>query len=449
MKGYIFFLLIFCILQNKNSYGAVSEKNEKSLSLGGEDELSLTSSEVIRLSQVAIGHLNLKKGEGEEKVELVEVKRAKVQIVSGTITTLNLKVKEGEIYKECIVKIWEQPWLQKTEVTSFDCKILNDEKKIETTETVDEKQRKFILKSFKSFMKKYKKIYSDNEEYKKRLRIFHSNLSKIKLLQKNEQETGYYGVTMFADLSPEEFKTYMGYKKQGNTVKFPMAEIPDINLPKEFDWRKYNVVTPVKDQKSCGSCWAFSVTGNVEGQWALKRKELLSLSEQELVDCDSLDGGCNGGEMSQAYEAVIKMGGLETESDYPYKAKNEKCHFNRTEVKVRISGAVNLTQSEEAIAKWLVKNGPVSAGLNAFAMQFYFGGISHPPKFLCDPKGLDHGILIVGFGVQKSLISNRTTPYWIIKNSWGQSWGEHGYYRLYRGKGVCGINQDVTSSIVE
>lgn len=198
----------------------------------------------------------------------------------------------------------------------------------------------------------------------------------------------------------------------------------------------------------CGSCWAFSTTGNIEGQFALKYGSLLSFSEQELVDCDTIDQGCNGGLPSNAYNALKNIGGLELESKYPYEGTGEKCKFLKTDVKVRIKGGLNITSDEEKMTKWLVANGPISIGINAFAMQFYMGGVAHPWKIFCNPDSLDHGVLIVGYGIHKRTILS-DQPYWIIKNSWGKSWGENGYYLIYRGEGVCGLNRMCTSAIID
>jgi len=146
---------------------------------------------------------------------------------------------------------------------------------------------------------------------------------------------------------------------------------------------------------------------------------------------------------------LVEMGGLETETDYEYDGKDEKCHFEKSKVKATITGGISIPKNETQMAQWLFKNGPISVGLNAAAMQFYYGGISNPFRFLCNPEDLDHGVLIVGFGVHRYPIFKKVLPFWIIKNSWGDSWGESGYYRLYRGDGVCGIDQMPTSAIVQ
>ncbi|PSN29667.1 hypothetical protein C0J52_23971 [Blattella germanica] len=145
---------------------------------------------------------------------------------------------------------------------------------------------------------------------------------------------------------------------------------------------------------------------------------------------------------------IEKLGGLETEGDYPYEGDDEKCHFKKSDVQVTIQGSLNITKNETKMAQWLYKNGPMSIGINANAMQFYMGGVSHPWKFLCNGDNLDHGVLIVGYGVHTYPMFHKVLPFWIIKNSWGELWGEQGYYRVYRGDGTCGVNQMVTSAIV-
>ncbi|EDO42751.1 predicted protein [Nematostella vectensis] len=276
------------------------------------------------------------------------------------------------------------------------------------------------------------------------MKIFESNMRKAAKMQKMDSGTAQYGPTIFSDLSEEEFRKQKMMPGWGKPLyEMKDAEIPLGDIPESVDWRDKGVVTPVKNQGSCGSCWAFSTTGNIEGQYAIKTGKLVSLSEQELVDCDTIDKGCEGGLPSNAYKQIEKLGGLESESDYPYKGADSKCKFNKAEVKVTINSSVVISKDEKEIAAWLAKNGPISIGINANAMQFYMGGIAHPWKIFCNPSSLNHGVLIVGYGVKNG------TPYWIIKNSWGPSWGEKGYYLIYRGGGCCGLNTMCTSAVID
>jgi len=322
---------------------------------------------------------------------------------------------------------------------------------LERGESREQLKKLQSLGAFHGFMTEHKKSYTSKEEYKKRYAVFRDNMKKVQFLKETELGTGEYGATALADLTETEFKqNYLGWKKQKDDpdVHWPAADIPDVPLPKEHDWRTLSAVTPVKNQGACGSCWAFSVTGNVEGQQAIKHGELLSLSEQELVDCDKRDSGCNGGLPENAYKTLLELGGLELESDYGYDGKDETCQYNRSSVAVRVTGGLEISQNETEMAQWLLKNGPISVGLNANAMQFYKGGVSHPWKFLCDPEGIDHGVLIVGFGEHEYPLFHKKMPYWIIKNSWGTGWGEQGFYRLFRGEGTCGINMMTSSAVV-
>uniref|UniRef100_A0AAX7UKV1 Cathepsin F n=1 Tax=Astatotilapia calliptera TaxID=8154 RepID=A0AAX7UKV1_ASTCA len=282
-------------------------------------------------------------------------------------------------------------------------------------------------------------------EVDRRLRIFHENLKTAEKLQALDQGSAEYGVTKFSDLTEEEFRsTYLNPLLSQWTLHQPMKPATPAKgpSPDSWDWRDHGAVSPVKNQGMCGSCWAFSVIGNIEGQWFLKNGTLLSLSEQELVDCDGLDQACRGGLPSNAYEAIEKLGGLETESDYSYTGHKQRCDFTTGKVAAYINSSVELPKEEKEIAAWLAENGPVSVALNAFAMQFYRKGISHPLKIFCNPWMIDHAVLLVGYGERKGI------PFWAIKNSWGEDYGEQGYYNLYRGSNACGINKMCSSAVV-
>lgn len=158
---------------------------------------------------------------------------------------------------------------------------------------------------FNKFQIEFGKTYHTTRERQMRLTIFKRNLQLIEDLNRFEQGTAKYGVTEFTDLTSDEFRQRTGLVRDmgdDNKISNPVAEIPDVEIPKHFDWRDKNVVSPVKDQGQCGSCWAFSVTGNIEGLHAIKTKTLEEYSEQELLDCDTVDGACNGGDMDKAYE---------------------------------------------------------------------------------------------------------------------------------------------------
>ncbi|XP_065833126.1 cathepsin L-like isoform X3 [Oscarella lobularis] len=298
---------------------------------------------------------------------------------------------------------------------------------------------------FQSFLASYARTYTnDVKQYEMKLMTFQDNLKTIQQLQANEQGTAQYGINEFSDISAQEFLSThaMANGFPESDVELPMAPKLSTDIPTSVDWREKNVVTPVKNQGSCGSCWAFSVTGNIEGQWAIHKGKLISLSEQELVDCDKVDHGCEGGLPWNAFKQIMALGGLETESDYPYKAADGMCHFEKSKVVVNINGSLNISSDEDQMAAWLASNGPITIGINAAAMQHYHGGIADPWTIFCRPSQIDHGVLIVGYGQDGS------KPFWIIKNSWGASWGEKGYYRIIRGKGKCGLNRMPTSATV-
>ncbi|KAG8068093.1 hypothetical protein GUJ93_ZPchr0005g14658 [Zizania palustris] len=210
-------------------------------------------------------------------------------------------------------------------------------------------------------------------------------------------------------------------------------------VPDALDWRQSGAVTKVKDQGSCGACWSFSATGAIEGINKIKTGSLISLSEQELIDCDrSYNTGCGGGLMDYAYNFVIKNGGIDSEDDYPYRQTDGTCNKNKLKRRVvKIDGYTDVPPNNEDLLLQAVAQQPVSVGIcgSARAFQLYSKGIFDGP---C-PTSLDHAVLIVGYG------SEGGKDYWIVKNSWGESWGMKGYMYMHRNagdsKGVCGINE--------
>ncbi|KAK9835183.1 hypothetical protein WJX81_004077 [Elliptochloris bilobata] len=278
--------------------------------------------------------------------------------------------------------------------------------------------------AFRAFMAAHGRSYGPGE-FAKRLAVFRSNVHFI--LQHNSQNAGYeLSLNQFADLTYEEFsKTYLGLLPLGanNSYHFRYA---DAAVPKSVDWVAKGAVTGVKNQLACGSCWAFSATGAVEGINYLKTGKLVSLSEQELVDCDTeKDMGCGGGLMDYAFEFIIKNGGLDTEKDYAYWSVGTFCNKLREgRTVVSIDGYEDVPVNSEAALAKAVANQPVSVAICASpALQFYtsgvFGGAS------C--TGLNHGVLAVGLDEDEA-----GSPYWLVKNSWGGGWGEQGYFRMVR-----------------
>eukprot|EP00249_Psilotum_nudum_P008169 c21087_g1_i1 orf=403-1842(-) len=304
---------------------------------------------------------------------------------------------------------------------------------------------------YESWLDKFNKQYNSLDEKQKRFEVFIDNLKFID--EHNKKNLDYWlGLNQFADLSQEEFKsTFLGTKidsarrlsrKQENR-SFTYENVKDI--PDSIDWREKGAVTPVKDQGSCGSCWAFATVGGVEGINQIVTKELISLSEQELVDCDTVqDQGCNGGLMDYAYSFIISNGGIDTEEDYPYTAFDGRCDVNRRNARVvTIDDYEDVPSGDEDSLLKAVANQPVSVAIEGGgrSFQFYSGGVFSGS---CGTN-LDHGVTVVGYG------SEGGHKYWIVKNSWGLSWGEEGYIRMARGStnsdGLCGINLEASYPI--
>ena len=296
-----------------------------------------------------------------------------------------------------------------------------------------------VTLEFGKFLKQFGKKYDTMEDTIKRFHIFEENFKYIQ--EHNAMNDDFkLGVNQFADLTLEEFKAKYLSRKPSVTNPCTIKHVPNEAKP-EIDWREKGVVARVKNQGSCGSCWAFSATGALEGLHAIKKgTPLVEFSEQELVDCSvgyADNHGCDGGDMCQAFE-YVKDHGISTEQDYPYEGRDRKCR-KKTEG-FKIAGCVNVTADDSHALLEALNYGPVSIAVKADnrAFMYYRSGIISSG---CGSESdeLDHGILLVGAAIDKT----SGTPYWIVKNSWGSFWGLSGYAHIKRdtakGHGVCGI----------
>jgi len=288
------------------------------------------------------------------------------------------------------------------------------------------------------------KQYSNAEEQVRRV-TWESNL---KIVQEHNLEadlgvhTFWLGMNAYADLTINEFvKVMNGYnvtmRGERRQDRHSFVFNPSLQLPDTVDWRTEGYVTPIKDQGQCGSCWAFSATGSLEGQTFAKTKTLPSLSEQNLVDCSTKQGnmGCNGGLMDQAFEYIKVNNGIDTESSYPYEARDNTCRFKAADVGATDTGFTDIkSKDESALQQAVATVGPISVAIDAShsSFQLYKSGVYNERR--CSQTQLDHGVLAIGYGTEGS------KDYWLVKNSWGTSWGNKGYIMMSRNdKNQCGI----------
>jgi len=293
---------------------------------------------------------------------------------------------------------------------------------------------------FVSWMQQHNKVYSLNE-YALRYANFMANLRTIEA--QNAKEDGLvYGLNQFSDLSVDEFKDTVLMKTTEPVESVgPMNFVPAVGAPAAFDWRTQKAVTAVKDQGQCGSCWAFSATQAIESSWILSGKttmDKLNLAPQQLVDCDTVDLGCNGGWPEKAMSYVISAGGQEGASNYPYTAKDGTCRFTQNYIEAKIGSYQLATKKrdETTLQANLVSWGPLSICVDASNWQHYKSGVMTHTQ-CCISCQLDHAVQLVGYN------TNVTSPYWIVRNSWGVSWGIEGYIYLQIGSNSCGITDHV------
>jgi C1A family cysteine protease len=299
-----------------------------------------------------------------------------------------------------------------------------------------------ITTEFANWMVKFNKQY-DVAELPTRLANYERSKELIAKLNAEAARKGantQYGLTKYADISPEEFRAiYYGYKAPSQQAPVSDISLKD-PLPVSFDWRTKGAVTPVKDQGQCGSCWAFSATEGVESAWFLANNPLITLSPQQVVSCDTTDAGCDGGDLPTAF-AYIKSAGLELEKDYPYTSGTSgdsgTCKYDQAKVVAHMDGFKYATQkmNETQMQVALTEHGPLSICVDAETWQYYTGGIV---KTDCSTS-LDHCVQIVGFNS-----NTKNVPYWIIRNSWGADWGESGYIYVERNHDLCGVAMEAT-----
>jgi len=303
------------------------------------------------------------------------------------------------------------------------------------------------LRDFTNWSVKYNKTYYGKTDLSRQFAAWRTNRDYID--RHNSKDLGFQmELNRFGDIPRSEWLHRHGYNHRMNSKVFPLPveEEQDASLPESVDWRKKGLVTGIKNQLQCGSCWAFSAVGSMEGQHAKKTGKLVSLSESQIVDCDvnGTDGGCSGGWMDGAFQYVINQTGIEPENDYPYVPIDGNCTFNKSEVAATFSGFQDVTGGEAGLKKAVANVGPVSVAIDASGsgFQFYKSGVFYDPT--CSSQWLDHGVLAVGYGTTKN-----GTDYWIVKNSWGETWGDKGYILMARNRNnSCGIASKPSYPIV-
>jgi cathepsin L len=307
--------------------------------------------------------------------------------------------------------------------------------------------------TFEAFLQHYGKSYSNAKEYQMRKEIFEFNRNKIITHNQDTTKTWKEEVNHLADLTQEEYGRLRGYNKKLGYSRREMSSRATISvnpaappLPTAVDWRAKGIVTAVKDQGGCGSCWSFATAETIESHWAIKQGVLWDLSEQQILDCTSNPqhcggtGGCGGGTAEVAMDTIIKLGGLSSEWTYPYVShggsNSPKCLVvgNMTNPAATISGYISLPSNEYLPLLTAVATvGPISISVDASSWQFYSTGVFNG----CNQTNpdIDHAVQLVGYG------SEAGGDYWLVRNSWTPTWGEGGYIKVFRTATVqCGID---------
>ena len=280
------------------------------------------------------------------------------------------------------------------------------------------------------FKEQFGKSYHIGEEH--RQRIFEQNVAKIELHNSNPNNTYTMAVNGFADLTWDEFRMqYLSNFTHLNRTSSHQVSNSNTSVPEKKDWR--GIVTDVKNQGNCGSCWSFAAVGGIESLYAIRTGQIMNFSDQQVLDCTSV-GSCAGGYMESAYAFVLENG-ICAESEYGYVGYDDVCR-NCTKV-FHIAG-FDSVQSEEKLVVAVARQ-PITVAIEANQnLQFYSSGIYDDPD--CNNiNAINHGVLVVGYDSQSSGLSFGKNDYWIIKNSWGVGWGERGYFRMRRNFGEYGM----------
>jgi len=295
---------------------------------------------------------------------------------------------------------------------------------------------------WKKWKQQYGKVYGSETEENTRYNNFVVSVRRIQTENMNATNK-IFGLNKFSDLSPSEFRNsflmtpFVARHRSDVSVAVPSKT----QAPASLDWRTMGGVTPVKDQQQCGSCWAFSVAETLESANLVAKKVNVSIrvSEQQIVDCDNTDGGCNGGNPETAWDYIIGTGGLDSEASYPYTAADGTCKFKKANVVASVSSWKYATSSgdEKTLQNNLVSK-PLSICVDAANWQDYTTGIMTAWECAWIVT-LDHCVELVGYST-----TDGSTPYWIVRNSWGTGWGEQGYIRLTMNENTCGLTEEST-----
>ncbi|CAD7088593.1 unnamed protein product [Hermetia illucens] len=305
-----------------------------------------------------------------------------------------------------------------------------------------------LEKEWKQFQLAYNRNYNSPKELRYRKEIFNENLQKI--IKHNEQyEEGLLsytkGVNQFTDLTFEEVQNKLLTCKGSiasevarySSVDVDILQVDDNEVPDSIDFREKGYVTPVKNQGNCGSCWAFSAVGSLEGQLYAATKKLVALSEQELVDCSKTNEGCDGGAVGFAFEDLETLGGIASEESYPYRGTDDTCTLKKDMIVAEVTGFKAIPKKENVLKTAVALKGPISVGIQATEnFVNYKEGIFYDKSCMNNEIYMNHGVLIVGYGKDNSTGKD----YWIVKNSWGANWGDNGYIKMSRNrKNNCDI----------